>query len=100
MSFDPNLPQDEYQSPVLAEVVRPDRVVLMLFGLMLLAVMFFVIGVAFGVRGDDITILALAMVTAMLSAVPLAIDQGRPYPERQVFMSLLAAIFILYFATK
>ena len=97
MSFDPNLPQDEIQGPAPPEGFRPDRVVLLLFGLVIVAAMGFVSGVALGVSGDDITILALAMITALLSAVPLAIDQGRPYEQRHIFMSLLAVIFIMYF---
>lgn len=83
--------------PPLPEGARPDRAFLLLFGLAILAAMAFVLGVALGCRGNDVVILALAMLTFLLAAVPLAIDQGRPYPERHIFISLLAVVFIMYF---
>jgi len=77
--------------------LRQDRVVLVLFGLFLLVSLGFVVGLALGVHGDDVTILALAMLTFFLASIPLSIDQGRPPMYRHVFMSLLSVVFILYY---
>jgi hypothetical protein len=77
--------------------LRQDRVVLVLFGVGLLVTVGFALGIALGVRGDDITILALAMLTFYLACIPLSVDQGRLPAYRHIFMSLLAVVFILYY---
>jgi len=70
----------------------------MLAMLPIIVVMAVVFGILLGVRGDRITILALAAVTFVVACVPLVVDLARPGERRHVFISLLGLIFMIHYA--
>src|SRR5262245_18845376 len=55
------------------------------------------VGVASGVRGEDVVQLCLALITTALALLPLVIDQGRRPSERHVLLSTFAIVFIIGF---
>jgi hypothetical protein len=63
----------------------------------ILAAAGFVIGIAAGVRGDKIAVLALAIATGIVAFVPLAIDQIRPPENRHLLLSLFSMAFLVVF---
>ncbi len=71
---------------------------LLLLAALPIAVLFaFVVGIALGVRGTDVAILGLALLTGALALVPLAVDQGRPPENRHILLSLVSASYIAFF---
>ncbi len=62
-----------------------------------LAVTIFAFGVALGVRGDHVPMLALALTTGALCLVPLCLDMARPPERRHLLLSILALVFLSHF---
>jgi hypothetical protein len=60
----------------------------------LLAMVGFIVGIVAGVRGEKIVSLALAIVTAVVAFVPLAIDQARRPEDRHLMLSLIAMAYM------
>src|SRR5690606_19679863 len=76
---------------------RSSAVVLLAFGLFAVSILVFVVGLAFGVRGDDVPLLVLASVMSVAGAIPLLMDQARLPERRHVLLSMLAIVFIVQF---
>jgi len=87
------------QGPKWAAIAPPRPRVALVWLLAVPAFAFAVIvaGFALGVRGDRLTILAIAMLTLTVCLVPLALDQGRPGERRHTFISLLGVIFMIHY---
>jgi hypothetical protein len=66
-------------------------------GIVCIAGLGFLIGIASGVRGPDVTMLGLAMLTVIVGCIPLVLDQSRAPWERHIFMSLIALIFMAHY---
>lgn len=79
-----------------ASGIHPRRMLLLLGALPTLGITFFAFGVGLGIRGPDITMWALALTTAVVALLPLALDQGRPFTRRH----LLLAVFCLSFMAR
>jgi len=60
----------------------------------ILAVVGFIVGIVAGIRGEKIVSLALAIVTALVAFVPLAIDQARRPEDRHLMLSLIAMAYM------
>jgi hypothetical protein len=54
-------------------------------------------GVAAGLRGDDVTILGLGVLTAAVAAVPIVVDGFRPPEKRSLLLTFLSAMYVVYF---
>lgn len=76
---------------------RPELVALGLAALPILGFVLFVVGLLVGTRRDHLPILALALVTGLLTLVPLILDQGRAARSRHVFFTLLSMSWTLFF---
>jgi hypothetical protein len=77
---------------------RRAPVTLHVVALALLALSAFVVGAAFGVRGADLGMLALALLMLVLGPVPILLDQRRPPGQRHLFLSLFALVFVVHYA--
>jgi hypothetical protein len=66
-------------------------------GIVCVAGLGFLIGIASGVRGPDVTMLGLAMLTVIVGCIPLVLDQSRAPWERHIFISLIALIFMAHY---
>ncbi|MGI9591081.1 MAG: hypothetical protein ACR2P8_06910, partial [Myxococcota bacterium] len=69
-----------------------------LASLPLIGMLMFAIGVSNGVRGTDVGILGLGIVTGLLGLIPLMFDQLRPVEKRHVLLSLICLAYTLAFA--
>lgn len=58
----------------------------------------FVVGIAVGVRGDDVWILALALLTGGVALVPVFLDRTRPPEKRQLMLSMMSLSYLVFFA--
>lgn len=56
----------------------------------------FVLGIALGARGWDLVILLLALATAFLAAGPIVFDVSRPAERRQILISLLTFVYVVF----
>ena len=83
--------------PARLEGARPTLTALSLLALPVVAILIFGISLAFGVNGDDASILAVALATGFLALVPLALDQGRAADRRHLLISLLCLSYLMYF---
>jgi hypothetical protein len=73
---------------------RPRAAGLLLVIVPILAMVGFIVGIVAGVRGEKIVSLALAIVTALVAFVPLAIDQARRPEDRHLMLSLIALAYM------
>jgi hypothetical protein len=64
-----------------------------------LAIFSFVLGLVFGVSGEDIELLGLAIVTVAVAAIPLILDQGRRPSERHILLSIFSLVYMAHFVT-
>ena len=84
-------------APVSDVPRRSQSAALLLVGLLVLAGSAFLIGIAAGVRGDDILLLALGIAIFFCGALPLLIDQFRPPSRRHLFITLLSLMYGVMF---
>ncbi|MEZ4218750.1 MAG: hypothetical protein R3E88_19925 [Myxococcota bacterium] len=63
------------------------------------AVAFLVCGIAFasGTRGDEMTMVVIAMFTFVVGVLPIAVQALLPASRRHLFISLFALAFLVYF---
>lgn len=73
------------------------RVLIALFGAMLVSAIVVAVGLAAGVRGGDVACLIWAALAITVSAVPLALDFGRPLEHRHLFLSMFAIAYTVNF---
>jgi len=57
----------------------------------------FAFGLVAGVRGEDVTMLALALLTFAIGCIPLVLDQGRPPEARHVMLAIVSLVFMMHF---
>jgi hypothetical protein len=57
----------------------------------------FVLGVAFGVRGWDVAVLGLAVLTGFVGMIPLLFDASRPPAKRQLLITAIGFVYIMFF---
>ena len=67
---------------------------LLMFALPALVLMGSGAGIAAGVRGGELAILALALLTGAIALIPLILDVGRPYQRRHILLTFTALAFI------
>jgi hypothetical protein len=87
-------------APVEETSGKPQTAMLWLMALPMLVLMGIGAGVAAGVRGADVPVLALALVTGAVCLVPTLLDIGRPSPRRHLLLSLLALGWAVYFVAS
>lgn len=63
----------------------------------LTALLLFVLGVALGVRGADVGVLALALITSVVALLPLAVGWALPPERRHVLLTLFGIAYLLFF---
>ena len=85
-------------STARADGSRPQMAALGLASLPILGLLVFAIGMALGTRPAHVPMLALALVTGLLSLVPLLLDQARPPERRHLFITLLSISWGIGFA--
>ncbi len=68
----------------------PRRALLLMALLPFAGVFFFTLGAAFGARGTDLAILALALVTLAVALLPIISDQTRPPLQRHILISMMS----------
>lgn len=61
-------------------------------------VLVFVLGVAFGVRGWDVAVLGLAVLTGFIGMIPLLLDASRPPEARQILLTAISFLWVVFFA--
>jgi hypothetical protein len=76
---------------------RPDIVVPFLAAVSTLGMLVFLLGIAVGTRAEHVPILVVAVVTGVVTLVPLILDQGRPAEKRHIFFSLLSLGWAAYY---
>ncbi len=76
---------------------RPQRMLFLLGGLPVLAIVIFLIGLALGVSGEDVALMAVALVTALVASLPVVIDQGKPAADRLVMLALLSLCYVAWY---
>lgn len=59
----------------------------------------FGIGAAMGVRGDDMTQFALALLTLFVGLLPLIVDQGQRPSQRHILLSMFALVYMIHYVT-
>ena len=52
---------------------------------------------ALGVRGTDVQVLALALITRAVALVPLILDFGRPPEQRHLLLFFLLLAYLVFF---
>jgi hypothetical protein len=72
--------------------------ILPLASLPLIALTLLVVAFAFGVRGRELAMVGLAVLTGMIGIVPILLDQLRPPEKRNVLISLVSLTYVLAFA--
>lgn len=94
-----SLTTDAPNAPGKSRAASIDLVPMITIGLAIfsLCIVGLMIGLASGVRGDDVPMLLWALVTIMAGFGPLVIDAGRPRENRHVFLSMLALAYTLQF---
>lgn len=60
----------------------------------------FVLGVVLGVRGWDVAILGLAVMTGFVAMLPLLIDASRPPEKRQLLLTVIALGYLAFFVAS
>lgn len=83
--------------PHPSHAARPGEALIFAALLPFVATLAFVLGIALGARGDDVWILALALLTLTVTLTPLALDRGQAPERRHVLFSLFAAAYAVYF---
>jgi len=78
---------------------HPQRVLALFGALPILAVFLFALGLATGVEDEDIALLALALVTALVACIPLVLDQGRAASERRILLSIFCLVYMAHYVT-
>jgi hypothetical protein len=73
------------------------RLMFSLMGIFFGGLVALMLGLALGVRGPDIALLAWAIATVCVCALPLALDQVRPRAKRHVIFSMLSLCYALRF---
>lgn len=76
----------------------PQIVLLWLMALPLLVVLGMGIGLIAGVRGPEIPMLGISLVTIAIAFIPLILDVSRPAPRRHIMLSITSLSWIIYFA--
>jgi hypothetical protein len=85
------------QAPPAPPRFRGERVLGAGFGLLLALVAVFAFGVGLGIRGTDIAIYALALLTLFVASIPLLVDRGLPLERRHVMLSVLSLVYLAHF---
>ena len=85
----------EFKRP--APPINAAKVLVALFGATMLSAIVVALGLAFGVRGGDVACLLWAAVAITVSAIPLALDFGRPLERRHLFLSMFAIAYTVNF---
>lgn len=75
------------------------RMALLLALLPLAALAAVAIGMTLGVRGRDVRLLVLAVVTLASALVPVILDQGRLPTRRHVLLSMMSLVYMAHFVT-
>ena len=60
------------------------------------SILVFAVGIAMGVRGEDVTMLSLAILTTAVGLIPGILDQARPPHERHLVLSMSTLVFMVY----
>lgn len=76
---------------------RPPLAMLSLMALPLFVLAGVGAGVGLGVRGADVPVLGLALVTAAVAFVPLALEFGRPPAERHLLLFFFLLSYLVFF---
>jgi hypothetical protein len=76
---------------------HPERTRVLLALIPLLGVTGVALGLAFGLSGTDLALLALALATGCLASLPLVLDQGRRPSERHIILSTFSVLFVISF---
>ncbi len=79
---------------------RPQLGVVLLLALPVLVLMGIGVGVAFGVRGPDFSVLALALLTGAIALIPLILDVRRPYEQRHILLSVVSLAYLGLFVVS
>lgn len=58
----------------------------------------FALGIAFGVRGWDVAVLGLAVLTGFVGMLPLLLDASRPPEKRQILITTMALAYVAFYA--
>ena len=69
---------------------RPQLVVALLAALPIAGGLFFAFGILAGTRPSHVPLLAMAIVTGLITMVPLILDQGRPAEKRHILLSMVS----------
>lgn len=67
-------------------------------GVFVTAILTFAIGIVTGVRGTELLMLGIALITTMVAFIPAIIDRARPQERRQLLISFFSLIYLIYFA--
>ncbi len=79
---------------------RPQLSLMMLVALPLLVVFGIGLGMALGVRGNDTTLVALALLSGSIALVPLILDVGRRYDRRHLLLTFTCLSFVMNFTVS
>ena len=79
---------------------RPQLALALLFALPVLVILGFSVGVALGVRGADLSVLTLALVTGVIALVPLILDVRRPSDKRHILLSVCSIAYLGLFVVS
>jgi hypothetical protein len=90
-------PLGDPQQTVMQGGGRPQLTALWLMALPLIVLLGTGMGYAFGVRGGDIQVLALALLTGAVAFVPVILDIGRPAQRRHVLLSVVSFSWFVFF---
>jgi len=80
-----------------APPINGAKVIIALFAAMLISAIVVAVGLAAGVRGGDVACLIWAALAITVSAIPLALDFGRPLQHRHLFLSMFAIAYTVNF---
>jgi hypothetical protein len=81
------------------DAAHPQRMLVLIGALPMGAILIFVLSFAFGIEGEDLELLGLALVTALVACIPLALDQGRPSSQRQILLSVFSLVYLAHYVT-
>lgn len=76
---------------------NPRLALLGLAALLFVAILIFILCVLFGVRGPDLGIVGLGMLTAVVGTVPVLLDVGRRPLDRHLLLSLLLLVHVAFY---
>jgi hypothetical protein len=79
-------------------VASPLKPLLGIAALTVLGLAGLAVGLTAGLSGSDLSLLALAILTAAIGFLPFALDSGRPAPRRHVLLSMVSIVYGVSFS--